>query len=75
MIVDHSIRGNSRAAIGGRAARVVRQFNAWKVSAGVMSRAELRRWARNIARAAASHPEEFNHWSGVVRKAPWSACE
>ncbi len=67
MNIDTSIRGNSRAAIAGRAARHVRVSNAWKVSAGHLSASKLRRWARRIEREARQAPEQFAHWAGVVR--------
>ncbi len=65
--INHTIRGNSRAAIAGRAARAVRKANAWKVQAGLISKAGLRRWARSAAEMAARDPEAVAHWRGVVR--------
>jgi len=68
--IDHSIRGNSRAAIAGRAEKCVRQSNAWKVVTGVLTRRQLTKWAHRVARDAVARPEDFAFWPGVVRALP-----
>lgn len=62
-----TVPGNSPAAIAGRCARAVRRANAWKVAAGRLTQADLRRWARRIEREAKAHPGDFAHWAGVLR--------
>lgn len=59
-------RGNSRAALAGRAARVIRRANTWKVRAGLLTRAGLTRWARSVERACLADPESFDHLTGRV---------
>jgi hypothetical protein len=70
VVVDFNLAGNSRAAIAGRAARAVRRANRWKVSAGLITRHELRRWAQLVRKEAGENPARFTHWVGVVRKHP-----
>lgn len=68
MSIIKNVRGNSPAAIAGRAGNVVRRANAWKVTTGLITRKYLRRWVRQIERAALDRPGDFAGWAGVVKK-------
>lgn len=61
-------KGNSPAAVAGRAARKVRAANAWKVKAGRLSRKQLAKSASAVERQCRAEPEAFRHWSGVFRR-------
>ena len=65
--INATIKGNSAAAIAGRAGRMVRRSNQWKVTSGRMTQAQLRRWVRRIEADARANPVDFAHWEGVVR--------
>lgn len=66
--INTSIRGNSRAAIAGRASRKVRAANKWKVRTGRMPLSTLRRWARRVEAECLKNPSEYAWWGGVVRR-------
>jgi hypothetical protein len=63
-----AIKGNSVAAMAGRAAAMVRRNNAWKVREGFLTRRDLARWARQVEARCKEAPENFAGWHGVVRK-------
>jgi hypothetical protein len=64
-----SIKGNSAAAMAGRAAAIVRRANQWKVREGQLTRRELRRWARQVEARCKAAPAGFAGWAGVARRA------
>ena len=64
----NTVKGNSPAAMAGRAAAMVRRANAWKVRDGRLSRRDLARWARKVETRCKANPADFAGWNGVVRR-------
>jgi hypothetical protein len=60
-------KGNSPAAMAGRAAKVVRKNNRRKVAARLLSQSQLRRWAKSVEADCRINPWRYAMWRGVTK--------
>ena len=63
-----SVKGNSPRAVSGRVGKTIRKANAWKVQAGLLTPAQLRRWVRSAEALCRVNPAEFLFWRDCWRQ-------